>query len=399
MKIPRPRILATSVLHGAFMVFLTIWMLVKFPFLHWDENQVLWINSLIREGVGLTDKPAPDRFLFVNTTYSKQLVEVTDTDGFPLGNTDITDRVKLANLFKRLAVLNAHEYVVCDIRFTWPSANDSALQAACDTLQRLLLSRHVNEKEQLEPSIIKASYGLDNYTSYGLQDGFMRFRIALGDTQPTIPLRMLLDQNGNRFQQGWMFDRIGPNMVLDNFIVNLRLSQYDLSTGQYAFVNLDDLLAMPDEALMPFVQGRTIWIGNYLEDDLHSTLAGEMAGTLILCNTYLALEAGDNVVGWPFLLFLWGCFTLISLKIFVSGDFVENWLRKVSRNAELAGLLVEMVSIMFFLLTISVLSYFVFNIQLSVMLIGFYLLILEKRNKILDFLRLRKPAGSTVLEE
>jgi hypothetical protein len=91
--------------------------LQKSYYLYKDEETIVQLATILKKSFSGKDYNT-DKFLFINTSYDNQLVEIYDETGFfPLGNRPITDRQKLTHLFNSIGVDPNYRFVICDIFF------------------------------------------------------------------------------------------------------------------------------------------------------------------------------------------------------------------------------------------------------------------------------------------
>ncbi|MDF1547621.1 MAG: hypothetical protein P1P88_07350, partial [Bacteroidales bacterium] len=101
-KVKRRTIVLFLVLHSFFLTAMSIYLL-NLPFVYEDELYLVQATSIVKKLLIKTrEKPDRNRFLFVNVSWEKQLIDKMDSEGFPLGNQVITDREKLASFFKKV---------------------------------------------------------------------------------------------------------------------------------------------------------------------------------------------------------------------------------------------------------------------------------------------------------
>lgn len=384
-------IITASLFHGFILLALTF-LLLNSSIMHWDEMIIIQSSSIFKKVVlGIEDKPGRDQFIFVNIAYDKQLIDLYDEFGFPIGNQDITDRKKLARFFN---ILNKkpdnHKFVLCDIFFKDPSPDDPLLDSAFKKTKNLLIAYHKGSDGNLDLPIFDVKKGLTDYVTS--EEGFLKFQLLYDDSLKTIPLLMYETLHNQTLSKKGFFHYFGNTRVLNNFILDFRIRQYDLfeSDEHYNFVNLGELLFLTDKNILDIVKGRIIIIGDYVDRDIHDTIYGDMPGALILLNVYLALVKGDNIINWGFVLFLYFGYSLISVLIFYPGDFIEKWISRKFAKIKAAKFFVEVLGYMFFLGIMSVISYFMFNKHINILLLSIYLylmdlsvsFILRKRGKV-----------------
>ena len=160
---------------------------------------------------------------------------------------------------------------------------------------------------------------------------------------------------------------------------------YDLFLAKetYKIDNLENILsgAMSEADVLESVKDRIIVIGDFSLYDTHQSIYGDTAGSLILLNTYLALKNGDNKVSIYFVIFLYVSFFWASLEACKT--------RTASANTALRNKISNFISAIdyvFILVAASVISFFIFEIGLSILYLSFYLFALQN---LLNFLRKR----------
>ena len=79
------------------------------------ETEIIERSNYYLGGLLSKNQPIPDSLIFVNVCYDKQLAEICDEDGFPLGHIDITNRESLLRFLDILAQRNDYKYIILDI--------------------------------------------------------------------------------------------------------------------------------------------------------------------------------------------------------------------------------------------------------------------------------------------
>ena len=59
----------------------------------------------------------PDDVVFINVANDKQLIDVSDDFGIPIGNAAVTDRGKLNRLMELIQASSSYKYVLLDVFF------------------------------------------------------------------------------------------------------------------------------------------------------------------------------------------------------------------------------------------------------------------------------------------
>lgn len=350
-----------------------------------DEYLLIRATSVIKRVLfKWEEKPPKKDYLFVGVSWDKSLTDKLDDDGLPIGNQAITDRAKLAQF---LSILNQkpdnHRFLVLDIFFKDPSPDDSTLQSEFYRTKNYLVSYHKNSEGKPDYPIFTCDIGLSDYenTEEGLlgvsAGGFSKFKMMQGDSLTTLPLKMYLQFNPHaKFKQGFLWNYLHGVPVFKSFVVDHRIRAYDLFDAPdsllYDKVYLGELLYLPAEAVHELTKDRIIILGDFEDRDIHPTIYGDMPGSLILLNAFLALHYGDANIHFGFVLLLFVGFWLISYKCFYHKDPIFGHLlnRFTKINLEVKN---SLLSNLTYILVLSVTSFFLFDIHLSVLFLTIYL--------------------------
>lgn len=380
-----PKIAVVSVLHGLFLCFACI-QLQRLPWTIQGEDKLIqW--SIILKHYSFHDEVADykDDFLFVNTSYSNQLIDKLDDAGFPLGNQVIVDRQQLAVFSAALNRLDAHKWAIIDVFFDLESEYDDLLAPELAQMKRVVMSTTTGDKgERLKP-IFAARTGLANIET--LDDIFLKYKLVHHDSLKVVTLETLEGVTGVETVPHGFFIKQGDRWGINYYIPDLRISQFDLTVNrEYPFINLSDAMYLDDETILDLVKDRIVIVGDFLANDNQETLTGEISGPLLLANIYLSLQEGEHLLSWIYLLFLIISFTLVSLIVFLPDEIFH--LRIKSRQLFVGG------SFVVYLAIISVLSYALFNKAMNVFILSFYLIAL---NHLLGKWRARKQQNTQVI--
>ena len=250
-----------------------------------------WISS------GKESLP-PDDVVFINVENDKQLVEVSDDFGIPVGNAAITDRTKLTRLLELIQSSTAYRYVLLDVFFEdgYHTETDSALFASIDKMERIVIARHTDRQLDPDAPLTKAAYA-DYFTSISETD-FSKYRIFYKDG-PSIPLRMYSDLTGRTVRRKgvWYADgsALSRKVVFPKMFV--RIDSPYRSDGQKAYLNLGkDILDYTEENWPEFFSDKIIVVGAFSGDDIHTTYAGDLPGSLVNYNVFLTLLKGKHKI-------------------------------------------------------------------------------------------------------
>ncbi|MDX2189548.1 MAG: hypothetical protein SFY32_06775 [Bacteroidota bacterium] len=372
--------------HSFWLIFITfIW--INTTFMYEDEYMLIRISSFVKRMVlHIEEKPSRDKFLFIGVSWDKELIDKLDEDGLPIGNQAITDRNKIA---KFLHVLNKnpynHKFLVMDVFFRDPSPYDSLLQVEFDSLKNYLVSYHKSKDGVPINPVIKVNKGLSDYenSEEGLlgvsAGGFAKYKLIQEDTFKTLPLLMYEKIYNKNVINGWLFDHMDDKALFPTFVVDHRIRPYDLFEApdsiRYDRIYLNELIVLPDELIWELTKNRILVIGDYEDRDIHDTIYGSMPGPLILTNAFLALEAFDNVIHWPFILLLFIGFYMVSYRCFFSRNFLSGIFK--IKFFKTNKFLVNFLGYFIFFLIMSLLSFFLFDVHLSILLLAFYMEIVD----------------------
>ena len=377
-----------SLLNALLMAGFTFFWLRQ-PYWSGDEFALIRYTSIFKRLIlPLEDFPPRERFLFVTLSWDKKLIEKSDADGFPIGYQPITDRKKLADFFSILAKKpDNHKFVICDVFFKDPSPDDSLLVASINKVPNVLCSYHKGDDDQPEYPALNVPRGLSDYET--AQNGtFVKFKLVQNDTLRSLPLLMYEKIYRKKFKEGLWCDSLGGTPILNAFILDHRIRNFQLQTDtMYSRIYFgEELLMLPEEEIYAMTKDRIVIMGDFEDQDIHETVYGDTPGPLILLNAFLAIEAGDNRLSMWFLVFILTGYTLVSFKCFSENDLIERWVEKWSARSSFLGLALGVVSYALVLIVMSVISYFLFNVHLTILLLALYMNFLEKAVK---FFRVR----------
>ncbi|MDW7693155.1 CHASE2 domain-containing protein [Flammeovirgaceae bacterium SG7u.111] len=373
--------LGVSMLHALFLIIVTL-VYLSLPFTLDDEVVLIQVTAAVKNKLlKQKRKPDRDRFMFVNVSWDKQLIDRIDTNGIPLGNQAITNRESLAKL---LNVFNQkpdnHKFLLIDVNFLDPSPHDAALQKEFLKIKNCVMSYHKDAKGKPVYPIIKGPLGLsDMIVDDEEKDLVLKYHLIQGDSLKTTPLLMYETIHGKKYEKGFLFDKIGDSRIFNSFVLDHPVDNFDVfKNNEYNYYYINELLFFPPEVIQEFAKDRIVIVGDFEDQDIHNTIYGKTPGPIVLVNAFLALEYGDNIISPYFLLLLFIAFTLISYKALTVRDPVTVFVEK-----KFAGynFVVEMtVDVTFYLVyfgLISIISYVFFQIHLTILFLSFYMNFLE----------------------
>lgn len=382
LKIRRRVLVSILIVHSLFLTVFSIYLL-NLPYIYEDELRLIQITSAIKKFI-ISKEKKPDRnnYLFVNVAWEKQLIDKLDKDGFPVGNQVITNRKTLSRFFARVNKKpNNHKYLVCDINFIDPSGNDKELQAEFDKLQNYTVSYHKDENDIPQNPIFNVSKSISDYTTFNV-DKFIKFKLVQSDSLITTPLKIYQDIYKQKIEQG-LFYRLNNHYILNSFIVDFRIWSYDLSENsnyKYDYINMGDFQFLPDSAFHKLLKDRIVILGDFELNDIHETIYGNMSGPLILLNTFLAVEKGENKLSIYYLIFIFLSFVLINYYVFdINIRFKAQFTHLIAKSPVYNEMLRFFLYLIYFSIVSSI-SFFIFNIHLTILLFSGYMSFLDIMN-------------------
>ena len=369
-------------------IFTFAWLALPF----WSGDEVLLIRytSALKSIVfNMGSTPPPDRFLFVSVSWEKELIEkIEEKTGFPVGNTSITDRKRLAQFFEVVGKNPNHKFMICDIFFKDKTPNDSLLTAKISKIPHFLASYHLDATNKPDYPSIDIPKALANYESIGANT-FIKYKMIYNDSIHTLPLLMYEQLHHTKIQKKGFLYYLNDRIAMNSFILDQPIRNYHLSTDSIfsqSKLFLSDLLDLAETDTTAFyglTKDRIIILGDFDGNtDVHETIFGETPGSLILLNAFLSIEKGDNLVGLSFIIYIMIGYFLISLKCFTQSKFIENFISRLLRLKD-DNFFIEIASYVTLLISMSVLSYYLFNIHLAILFLSIYLNFVEKKYQII----------------
>jgi hypothetical protein len=376
-----PKLLFWSALHALWLIVLTI-LDLQLPHTTDEEMRILQFTSFYKRLVWKSEeKPDPNRFFFVCSSWDKILTDKADTSGFIIGKQVTTDRPKLGQF---LQILNQkpdnHKFLVMDIRFEDTTSHDSLLSAEFRRTKNYLVSYHKYEREGKRDTLVfpvlPAKGGLSDYET--TQEGtIVKFSAIQLDTVKTTPLLMYEHIHKKKYKKGFLVDFVDGQMVLNTFILDHRIILRPDSiayNSTYHHAYLGELLTLPPELIHELTKDRIVIIGDFEDQDIHETIYGDLPGSIILLNAFLAFENSDNSFPLLFIIFLMAGYGFISYRCFSPGNIFEGILLKWLPVGEAVKKgISEFLGYVVMLGIMSVISYMIFNIHLTILYLAIYM--------------------------
>lgn len=262
------------------------------------------------------DDAVPEELYLVNTCYDHTMVPVRDALDIECGTIDITDREKLLTLMRALKQENDYRYIVCDISLNkqYVTPADSALFSLMQTMDRCMVADldNVELPLQLKALGARSEYGISISNNNFLKYQYMQ------DGTPSMALQMATEMDDVSFTQKGLFYFLDGKLCNNAHIVDFRTcirNEYNSNLVKNILQLGTDVLPQIDAGCRGMFKDKIVMIGDFFENDIHSTIAGELSGCVITYNAYLALKAHENEV--PFLLMAFLCIAYFYLTLLI----------------------------------------------------------------------------------
>ncbi len=418
-------------------------LMTVFTFL-WVNNSDIMTDDeefMIRTTTGLKntlfkikEKPNPNEFLFIDIAWEKQLVNQYNKPDEPdelIGKCPITNRKRIAELLSYINKTNHHKFILLDVFLKDSSdfQSDSSLQKELTKTKNILIPYHMDGDGKPELPLFNVPVALSDYGKYTIDNNFVKFKCLYADSVRTTPLVMYEILHEKKFNDHGLYGSSNGRLALSSFILDLRIwsenidrkvEKTELSDSgdvvKYQILYLSDLLCdglnpsliKPDskfteedyalkaaskscaeEQIANLTKNRIVVIGDFSDSDIHETIYGATPGPLILLNIYLALREGDNLFSVWFILFLFAGFYFISYNCFKGRALVTSYFKRLSKKIKFlskASYFLNLLSYIIFFVLLSALSFFLFNIHITILLLAIYMEVLEK---VIDYFQKR----------
>lgn len=299
-----------------------------------DENAMLRKLHTLQEILDILPPANKDSVVLINISYDKVLTDIYDDQGMRLGQVDITDRDKLYRLFDILKNDDTYQYILCDISLNsvYQSESDSLLQACINKMSRIRFPYTVDDDGIPHSTLAgdKASYS--GYTKTFLMDDFFKYQFVHNGNR-SLALDMWMDINSGHMEHTGLLWKQNGRLAVNSIILSFPFvvtSFYD-SNGNQLIYNLgEDILGMhTEEEIVRMCRGKLILIGSFFEQDIHTTVAGNMPGILINYNAYLALSAGKLKIPLGIFILLFVVYFVLTAAIIFDKSLINALPQKI----------------------------------------------------------------------
>ena len=394
--------LAITFFHSVFMLLLTLlWM--NSPLVYEDEYFLVRILTLAKKVIlNSESKPDPEKFLFINVAYNKELIPHYGEAGEELGDEIITDRNVLANILKNVNECNQNpKMVVLDVVLESPSQNDSILEYYAQKLgNKFIVSANENEGKVIAP-IIDVPYGLASYTTVqeGLlgvtSDAFFKYQPLKDTDTKNISVKVFENVYKTKIESGLLWNKENGDFLFKSFIIDQPIRYYDLFLApqekRYPMLYANDFNVLPKEIIQELIKNRLVYVGDFELSDMHETIYGQTPGSLILANQLIALEREEHKIPFLWLIFMVFSFGVLTYEAFWQKNVIQIAIFKFLRIKSIArqNNIQSFVKILGSVSLVAILSYFIFDISIGILFLVLYFQLIKFLRKAYRFLKLK----------
>ena len=318
MKKQNKRFLQYSTL-GAFMAVIVFMFFMNLNVSFGLETDMIEKYSTLLGFSKDNNSHTPENVLLVNIAYDRQLVDIEDELGIPVGNTDLTNRKKIFDFLYTLHNSNNYRFILLDIDLSkklGKTIYDDSLCNLISKMDRIAIPAPVTG-DLLSPKLVTKSYP-SLYTKLLWNDKCAKYPLVY-DGKLSIASYMYQEVNKKDITSfcGIIFDKNGLlpssiNLTLPYFVK----SAYQ-KDGEKNYYNLgSDILANGDSNVISRLSdNKIVLIGDFVERDMHNTYLGMQPGVMIHYNIYDSLLSGRAYITIQILLLMWiVCFVLTLLQ-------------------------------------------------------------------------------------
>ena len=359
MKTNRQRFLISGILSIFIsLIFLTLtYVYWNMPYTYGVGDDFIFKMSMFRD-LAIERDFDDSKIVPVNVAYDKMLIPHHDPrDSTIAGVRAITDREKLLTFLKMLKQRDKYEYIFCDIRFdNYKTEYDEELFSTIASMRDIVVACGDLDKA---PEQIKDKVAMSFFSARLVGDDFMKYNYILEDGNPNIALKIWQDITGGTMKKKWWGYSMDGKFCVRSIIPDFRYSIYDdiadasdrASTTSNVYSS--KIYNLGAQVVEPYNEGyssgkffddKFIMIGDFTENDIHSTISGEQPGPVIVYNAFVALLHKDNVIPFGVYLLLFITLWLESMfllkdrfgigtriKEHIQGSKISLWFKKVCK--------------------------------------------------------------------
>lgn len=291
-----------------------------------DLNFFAWME-ILKNRCGLDEEVRKDDVLFVNVAYDKQLIDLYDEFGMPIGNTNITDRTKLLSFLQMLDSTKQYNYIFLDVRFEKgydaPEV-DSLLFAQIGKMKNVVVATHSDI--ELADRSLESKVGISDFYATIIATNFVRYRFSY-DSKPSVSLYAYHDLTGKDIRRHGLFYTCDGKMCYNSLFIQFPIEDFyefdENNQKKYYNLGRDLLDNYSDSDISVLTKGKYIVIGDMIED-MHDTYSGKKPGSVITFYAFRALVDGKHFVRVWLILLMAIVYFVISLSQFSYRSVIER---------------------------------------------------------------------------
>lgn len=375
IKIQKEHKLPILLILQAFLLTYICYIVGNIPYsISSGKETVKWFNTI---ATSLTNKDysAPADVLAINVSYDKQLAEITDEYGMPLGVVDITDRSKLLRLLNLINKTGGYKHVICDIFLSneYTTAADSSLFDLISKMPRISLAGNLDVSQI--PEKIRSKAFLSGYNISINENDFVKYPLFTSQGK-SLPLHIWETETGHVLK-GYDFLCYGDGGLCQKSLFldfPVRISETYSNPTDKQWLNMGtDILDVAD-MLNPegMFKDKIILIGSVVSDDIHSTVVGDLPGVIIIYNAYKALVNGKHKVSLLSLIILFLLFYLTGYLIVKQKTIKDLLPGKLKPKSDVSRMIFSMISFSTIFTITFFLLYLIFGKVYDIFLISGY---------------------------
>lgn len=363
---------------NAVALFLLCYFIDNLPYSFVGDANVGQRIEQIKQLFNSADESVPSDLLLINVAYDRELVSVDDEFGMPKGNIDITNRSNLLELLGNLRKSN-YKYIILDVSFTdgYHTEVDSTLFGLISSMDNIVVAK--SETTRLADGIFAGKARYSDYSTHISESNFVKYEFVRNG-EPTLPYQVYLDLHGNSISHfcGFYFFKgrlANKSVVLRHPIKLWNKFQTNQGVGDFAklqYYNLGSDILDIELDISAIANDKIVVIGDFTEDDIHETYLGKIAGPVINLNAYYALVNDNLTIPYSEIVFILLLYTVISyliikrIPVAAAIPYIKNI------RSRFIQFVISFIGISTLLITISILLYVLFGLDMNIFVPSIY---------------------------
>lgn len=346
-----------------------------------SESAVISLIDNLSHNLGLNTKVKPEKFILVNTEFSRKEVPILTPYG-TVGTTSIADRQLLSELFEHIKSEEyAPKFVLSDIILDLPSPYDTLLQKSIAGHNNIIFPLPISADSNFNAlqNQIGFKAASSGYTSYSGSVNKLGIYDETG-IYKSIPAYMYDYLSLEKFKCNRLFCYQKGYVLPKHFYPKYFITETEYKQNQMPLDLYVEMLKSKSEVFYEtYVKNNVIIIGN-LKDDIHHTSVGKLPGSIVLYNAYLTLDNRYNHIHWSWFLFAFLSFVFVQFIGLNEGFFVE----KKGFKKRVLFILSSLLSLSVIVLIISFISSIIFKVYVTIVPVLVYLEIIKFKQRYLS---------------